>query len=131
MNRKCVNQPKELPRGAQTVGTVFALKNKNGAWIQSILHSFGYTDGANPSGNVIVSSNSIIGTTNQGGQGWGTVYQLQNTSNGWQETSLTSFQGFPGGMYPSGGLILSRGILFGTTSGGGQHDDGEVFQVIQ
>jgi uncharacterized repeat protein (TIGR03803 family) len=52
-------------------GTVFELSNADGAWTETILHSFGYdsSDGDGPYGNLIMdSTGSLCGMTSQGGK---------------------------------------------------------------
>jgi uncharacterized repeat protein (TIGR03803 family) len=54
-------------------GTVFKLtRNKDESWTESVLHSFDYADGSNPSAGVIFDAGNLYGTTYNGGDGGGT-----------------------------------------------------------
>ena len=64
---------------------------------------------------------NLYGTTELGGKyGIGTVFELSPTKTGkWTETIIHAFRGSPDGRNPAAGLVLSRGILYGTTYSGG------------
>ena len=119
-------------------GTVFAL-NTDGTGFTN-LHIFTATnapygtnsDGAAPSDGVILSGNTLYGTTVFGGSsGNGTVFALNTDGTGF--TNLHSFAGRPNlstGLISSGaGLILSGNTLYGTTYSGGTYGDGTVFSL--
>jgi uncharacterized repeat protein (TIGR03803 family) len=100
------------------------------------LYGFPYTfsNGAEPSGNLLLMGGSLYGTTTLGGvgegpYGLGTVYRF-NIQTG-EETLLHSFAGPPlDGELPYAGLIAdSAGNLYGTTDSGGLHDLGTVFML--
>ena len=74
--------------GASKIGTVFKLSppaTAGGAWTETVLSSFNYSDGANPVASLIVDSEGILyGTTSGGGVscpyvGCGTVFELTDT----------------------------------------------------
>jgi uncharacterized repeat protein (TIGR03803 family) len=51
-------------------------------------------------------------------------------SASWKEKVLYSFQGYPDGSLPAGGVVFDKkGNLFGATQGGGSDDNGEVFEL--
>jgi uncharacterized repeat protein (TIGR03803 family) len=116
-------------------GTVFKLSpSPNGAWTETILHSFtGGDDGANPyAGLVFDSHGNLYGTTVYGGgaaacgdafgdKGCGTVFMLSPSGGGeWTETILYRFNGNIDGSGPFAEVIFdSQGNLYGTTIGGG------------
>jgi uncharacterized repeat protein (TIGR03803 family) len=86
-----------------------------------VLHQFGKTssDGASPSGRLIVVNGTLYGTTTGGGGvtgGAGTVFAI---SAGGSETVLYRFKGGTDGASPKGGLTYYQGALYGTTSEGG------------
>ena len=87
------------------------------------LYSFtGSGDGASPTAGVIVSGSTLYGTANIGAYS-GVVFSLP--TSGGTPTVLAS-----SGATPSGAsLILSDGILYGTTSNGGANGDGDVYSV--
>jgi uncharacterized repeat protein (TIGR03803 family) len=100
-------------------GTVFSITTNGG--IYNIVHSFtNTTDGENPGAGVILSGNTLYGTTFNGGisssAGYGTVFSVG--TDGSDFTTLYSFTDGSDGAYPRGGLLLSGGSLFGTTGGG-------------
>jgi len=117
--------------GTNDVGIVFAV-NTNGTSFTN-LHSFGSSgDGANPYfGRLILSGNTLYGTTYQGGSNNnGTVFAV--TTDGSVYTNLHRFNGNPiDGAAPQSGLILSGSTLYGTTKFGGTNIGGygTVFAV--
>ena len=116
-------------------GTVFELVNSGGTYTENLLYSFTYkTDGASPYGALIMdSAGDLFGTTNRGGtSGYGTVFELVNSSGSYTERTLYSFAGSSDGAYPQAGLVMdSAGNLYGTTtSGGGTSNAGTVFELV-
>jgi uncharacterized repeat protein (TIGR03803 family) len=92
------------------------------------VHSFGgFPDGSYPIAGVILSGNTLYGTTADGGNpGAGTVYAINTDGTGY--TILHNFAGGSDGSGPSfGGLLLVGNTLYGTASGGGS--TGTVFKV--
>jgi uncharacterized repeat protein (TIGR03803 family) len=121
--------------GSSGSGTVFAV-NTDGTGFTN-LHTFTslsapYTgtnsDGAGPLAGLILSSNTLYGTTRQGGSsGKGTVFAVN--TDGTNFANLHSFNGTSDGAGPEAGLILSGNTLYGTANGGGRSDNGTVFAV--
>jgi uncharacterized repeat protein (TIGR03803 family) len=112
-------------------GAVFELSRSGGGWDEAVIWSFNGTDGAAPHDTpVFDKAGDLFGTT-QGGGGFaqGNVFKLTLGSEGWTETSIFSFTGGGNGCAPSGGVILSAGDLFGTTSECGTDDVGTVFEL--
>src|SRR5205807_237385 len=98
----------------------------------STVHSFNSIDGASPFGGLILSGNTLYGTTQAGGdRGGGTVFTVK--TDGTSFTNLHSFTYSSDGDGPSAGLILSGNILYGTTEGstfiGGPAQYGSVFAM--
>jgi uncharacterized repeat protein (TIGR02543 family) len=95
-----------------------------------LLHSFGtLNDGQHPASNLIYFAGNLYGTTPTGGvYSNGRVFRLSPDGG---ETELYDFLGGTAdGQNPQAGLIFdSSGNLYGTTSLGGMHDDGTVFQL--
>src|SRR5580658_10040852 len=86
--------------------------------------------GGKPSAGVILSGDTLYGTTQAYG---GTVFAISTNGTGF--TTLYSFtdgDGISDGIYPNG-LVLSGTTLYGTTSGGGfgpgTEGSGTVFAV--
>jgi len=118
--------------GLNNLGTVFELA-ANGT--ETVLLSFGNgdqfgtPDGAQPASGLWRNAvGNLYGTTFAGGNGYGTVYEL-NTQG--LETVLYSFTGGPDGGDPIGGLLLETGgvYLYGTTAAGGAYNNGTVFKL--
>lgn len=122
----------------------FALSNLTAASAQAqtitVLHNFtGGADGGSPyAGLTMGPGGDFYGTTYTGGNetgdchpfGCGTVFRLSRGGSGWVVTPLYSFVGRPDGMYPWGGVIVGPdGSLYGTTTEGGQDDNGTVYRL--
>lgn len=111
-------------------GTVFQLRppDSSGPWTESVLYAFaGGSDGDSPSyGPIIDSAGNLYGTTSQGGDGLGNVFELSAQG---QETSLHAFTRSDG-IEPSGLLRDKSGNLYGTTQAGGNANFGTVFKLI-
>jgi uncharacterized repeat protein (TIGR03803 family) len=78
---------------------------------------------------------TLFGTTQDGGKGYGNVFALTLTGDGWMMNDLYDFTGSADGAYPNGGLKGAAGDLFGTTQGGGNgigySGDGVLFELRQ
>jgi uncharacterized repeat protein (TIGR03803 family) len=113
--------------GRSSYGTVFAI-NINGTGFTN-LHSFTYSsDGGNPNAGLILSSNTLYGTTVLGGSsGYGTVFAVNTNGTGF--TNLYSFTGGSDGASPFAGLIISGNTLYGTEIGDGISAGGAVFSI--
>jgi uncharacterized repeat protein (TIGR03803 family) len=91
------------------------------------LHNFnGGTDGAYPVGGLVLSGNTLYGTTEAGSNG--TVFAVQTDG-----TDFRILHNFTGGTIdganPRVGLILSGDTLYGVTSAGGASGNGTVFKL--
>src|SRR5260221_6253553 len=115
-------------------GSVFKV-NTDGTGFTT-LHSFSATsgslstnsDGADPYGGLIMSGNTLYGTTEGGGSaGVGTVFAVNTDGTGF--TNLHSFTGGGDGAEPQAGLIISGNTLYGTAYAGGSASNGTVFAV--
>ncbi len=88
-------------------------------------------DGVGPSGSLVQGSDgNFYGTTFSGGlSGDGTIFRI---SSGGSFSNLYTFGPFPpNGPYgPRAGLVQgSDGNFYGTTTGGGMHNEGVVFRI--
>jgi uncharacterized repeat protein (TIGR03803 family) len=123
-----------LDGGASQKGCVFKLsRDTNGSWNETILHSFSGIDGVYPTAALVFDKlGNLYGTTVQGGvYGAGVAFELSPSGNGdWVETVLHNFGGANDGSAPLSELIFDKdGNLYGTTSSGGQHRGGTVFEL--
>jgi uncharacterized repeat protein (TIGR03803 family) len=108
-------------------GTVFKV-NTDGTGFAT-LHSFtGGAGGAWPEAGLVLSGNTLYGTTESGGgSGQGTVFKLNTDGTGY--ATLYSFTGGDDGANPQAGLILSDNTLYGTAQKGGSSGQGTVFSL--
>jgi len=121
--------------GGGGCGVVFALRNKAGAWTQTVLHVFagipsGYQcnvayDGENPyrMTPVLDSGGNIFGTTSQGGDGCGnkgTIWELSPAGGAkWNYTEIYVPIGFDPLANPDAGVSVDgQDNVYGTTGGG-------------
>lgn len=86
-------------------------------------------DGYGPEGALIISGNTLYGTTEYGGpNNAGTVFAV--TTNGTGFATLHSFTWLGEGGLPRSALTLIGGTLYGTAASGGQvWANGSIFQV--
>jgi uncharacterized repeat protein (TIGR03803 family) len=130
--------------GGSGNGTVFAI-NIDGTHFR-LLHSFSplpglypatNDNGAYPDAGLVLSGNTLYGTTSRGGtSGNGTIFAVSSDGTGF--STLYAFTQGSGSWYSSiinndgagpGGLALSGNTLYGTTSGGGTSANGTVFAI--
>ncbi len=110
-------------------GTVFKV---SGTGATTTLHSFSGSDGEDPYGGLILGSDgNLYGTTLFGGaNSYGTVFKLTPAG---ALTTLYSFcakSDCADGQFPYAGLIqASNGNFYGTTTAGGAHSVGTVFEI--
>ena len=87
------------------------------------LHNFTGTapDGANPVAGLSMDANgNLFGTTENGGVGYGTVFELKQTKSGFLFRPLYSFEGGSDGISPLARVVIGpNGSLYGTTWEGG------------
>lgn len=96
----------------------------------TVFHTFSFTDGSFPNGDLIRDrAGNLYGTTQFGGtSNQGIVFKLDSTG---QLTVLYSFTGGTDGGIPIGRLIQNKGSFYGITSSGGDATCacGTVFQL--
>jgi uncharacterized repeat protein (TIGR03803 family) len=120
-------------------GAVYELSPiTSGAWTETVIHTFGGSDGALPIGGLIFDpSGNLYGTTAEGGsvaycmgRGCGTVFELSPSGSSWTETTIHTFTGGADGKNSQAGLARdSAGNLYGTTSTDGGLKNGIVFEL--
>ena len=123
--------------GTNGNGTVFAI-NTGGSDFR-VLHTFGELfsigqgfqrtnlDGAEPYGGLVLSSNTLYGTTFEGGTvGYGTEFAVNTEGTGF--TTVHNFTGDDGG-WSYAGLMIADNTLYGTTQLGSPKYQGNVFAV--
>jgi uncharacterized repeat protein (TIGR03803 family) len=115
-------------------GTVFAINTDgtlfgNGTIFTNLYNFASGSDGANPYCGLVLSGDTLYGTTAGSGSGLapnGTVFAV--STNG-TFTPLHTFISASDGAGPHSGLVLSNNILYGTASQGGSHNVGTVFAL--
>jgi uncharacterized repeat protein (TIGR03803 family) len=91
-------------------------------WDETSLYSFTrLSDGGNPqSGIIFDSQGNIYGSNVNGGAGYGVVYKMTPSGEGWNYQVIYTFTGGQDGANPEGQLLLdSSGNLYGTATTGG------------
>lgn len=117
-------------------GSVFAFAPQSG--IETLLHQFSGSDGANPTANLIAYKGMLYGTTEFGGgqHSGGTVFKINPLTGA--ESVVYSFGNTAGdGADPTSSLIVVDHMLYGTTLRGGGYSDcpdgsegcGTIFEV--
>jgi uncharacterized repeat protein (TIGR03803 family) len=122
-------------------GTVFSVSTSGTGF--TVLRDFsaldtGFStnaDGAQPRGGVVPAGGKLYGTTSAGGMG-GTGVVFMMDASGSNYTVLHDFEPLDAqaaantdGAIPSGGLVMSNGVLYGTTLAGGVGGRGTVFAI--
>lgn len=125
----------------QGCGTVFELVRSGARYTLKTLVKFNSSNGAHPAGSLIADAKgNLFGTTFAGGTTLrclsegkcGTVFKIVKTATGYAAKPNTlAFFDIANGRGPAGSLIAdANGNLFGTTTGGGAHGDGTVFEIV-
>ena len=114
--------------GSANAGVVYRITRTASGPKETVIYTFkgGSSDGANPSGSLLIAPGGrIFGTTTGGGQGYGVVFELIPSSTGYTEKLLHVF---PRGEDPvnSGVIMDAAGNLYGETAGGGAFGDGTI-----
>jgi uncharacterized repeat protein (TIGR03803 family) len=122
--------------GSSGLGAIFRI-NSDGTGFTN-LHNFTGSDGRVPWAGLLLSDNTLYGTTLQGGSsGLGTVFQVNTDGAGFaslhdfsaRSTNSSGDYTNSDGAEPSAGLILSGGTLYGTAMDGGSTGAGTVFAL--
>jgi uncharacterized repeat protein (TIGR03803 family) len=121
-------------------GQMFTLRMSAQTFTNLYFFTAGFTnkDGAEPSGSLLLSGNTLYGSAGAGGtNGTGSMYAIM--TNGVGFTNYHSFSARTAnslghatnsdGAGPTGGFILSGSLLYGTAFAGGTNGNGTVFAV--
>ncbi len=114
-------------------GTVFSIKTDGTGFTNFYNFTGGFTQGAIPQAGLVLSGNTLYGTTSQGGTGGGTGTAFAVNTDGTSFTNLYNFQNGYGGVDPLAGLVLSGSTLYGTANQGADslsYNYGTVFRIV-
>lgn len=98
-----------------------------------LINSGTNTDGARPTGGLVLDGSTLYGTTYHGGTSNGVVFAMQTDGSGY--AVLKYFSAINGigtnsdGAAPVAGLILNGDTLYGVTVGGGVAGCGNIFKL--
>lgn len=107
-------------------GTVFKVDVDGTGF--AVLKHFTWYDGGHPHGTLVLSGATLYGTTIDGGSsGNGTIFKLNTDGSGF--AVLRELDAWVDGGAPYAGLLLSDGVLYGMTSGGGSEGCGTLFKL--
>jgi uncharacterized repeat protein (TIGR03803 family) len=124
--------------GNNSAGTVFKI-NTDGSGFQIIEHFDFASTGYSPQGDLLLSGDTLYGTTHAGGaNGGGTVYSIDTRGSNF--TVLHSFSmpvSAGSGAYTNSdgglsvaGLLLADNTLYGTTPYGGSNGVGTAYAIV-
>src|ERR1044071_1794172 len=114
---------------------VLVLPRQVSAQPSTLVHAFTGLGGLYPYAGLILSGNTLYGTTyGDCVYNCGTVFKVNTDGTGFTNLHLFTSDSNPyatnsDGANPQAGLILSGNALYGTASGGGTFGSGTVFQV--
>lgn len=108
--------------GQYALGTIFEISPSENGWTYTVLHRFagpGLFDSYAPL--TMDSAGNLYGTTYEGGtDGFGVVFELTPSGNGWTYTVLHNFTGLTDGAFPRSPVLTApNGVLFGAAYSGG------------
>ncbi|MGA8533210.1 MAG: choice-of-anchor tandem repeat GloVer-containing protein [Candidatus Tumulicola sp.] len=118
-------------------GTAFKLTPSGSGYTEKELYGFkGGLDGKSPWGIISHGAGALYGVTFQGGSegnggnGWGTVFELTRGNSGYTENILYRFRGGTDAWEPLGPIVFDKaGTLYGVSAFGGSRNDGAVFKL--
>jgi len=119
--------------GGLTHGVVWKLTPGGGGYTESVLYSFGSTNGSNdgnyPLGGLILVGKTLYGTTSGGGvTGNGTIFKVSTTGTNY--AILHSFDDSDGKSPEFAAWSVSGKTLYGTTQVGGVGGTGVVWKFV-
>jgi uncharacterized repeat protein (TIGR03803 family) len=121
------------PGGAGGAYSLTPPASGTGLWTESLLANFDVTNGSFPiAGVVLGGGGTLYGATWEGGSAiGGTVYSVAppaSPGGPWTEAIIENFGGTAGDS-PIGGLLLRKGVLYGTLALSGPGNAGTVFAL--
>ncbi len=106
-------------------GSVFSVDTNGGNF--TTLHKFTGSDGSEPVCDLVLSGDTLFGTTYSGGESnLGVIFSVETNGSNFQV--LHAFSPADG-THPAAGLLLFGGTLYGTASEGGENGVGSIFAI--
>jgi uncharacterized repeat protein (TIGR03803 family) len=115
--------------GASDDGTIFRFAEADGVWNYSVVHSFDGSDGYRPF--AAPGGGLGVGTTFEGGLGYGTIYDLSGAKFSGPIYSFCSLANCSDGAYPMGGVVNVTTTYFGTAEEGGAYGQGTLWKLVK
>jgi uncharacterized repeat protein (TIGR03803 family) len=112
------------------VAFLFALPSQAQSF--QVLYNFtGGFDGAIASSSLAIdNAGNLYGSTEGGGVGYGTIFELKKVNSSWVLVPKYAFTGTPDGRIPMYSVIFGPdGTLYGSTYNGGSSDFGTLFRL--
>jgi uncharacterized repeat protein (TIGR03803 family) len=112
-------------------GVVYELSPSGNGWTFTVLYSLAGTSPCGPAALAMDAAGNLYGATQcDGANGFGNIFKLTNTGNGWTYTSLHDFAGGNDGQWPRSNVTIDAdGNLYGTTQGDGYRYYGTVWMI--
>jgi uncharacterized repeat protein (TIGR03803 family) len=117
-------------------GVIFSMKKTSKGWKQTVIHSINFpSEGGFPyEGLMRDAAGNLYGVAPSGGTaGYGVVYRLSHTKQGWVDKVLYSFtnqNGDGSGLYWIDLISDASGNIYGATSFGGTNGSGMVWELV-
>jgi uncharacterized repeat protein (TIGR03803 family) len=117
-------------------GVIFSMKKTSKGWKQTVIHSINFpSEGGFPyEGLMRDAAGNLYGVAPSGGTaGYGVVYRLSHTKQGWVDKVLYSFTNQSGdgsGLYWIDLISDASGNIYGATSFGGTNGSGMVWELV-
>lgn len=113
--------------GPDSQGSIFQMTLSDGSWNLGIIHDGGALVGTNLSFD---ATGNLYGARISGRGDDGEAFKMSLVDGSWTYTLLHAFTGGDQGDTPYEGMVMdANGNLWGTTSGGGAHNYGMVYEI--
>ncbi len=113
--------------GPEGDGSIFQLTPSGQSWNLQVIHAGGALVGTNLNFD---AAGNLYGTRATDQSALGEAFKMSLVDGSWTYTLLHSFSGQGEGATPYDGMVMdSNGNLWGTTSGGGVHNYGLVYEI--
>jgi uncharacterized repeat protein (TIGR03803 family) len=111
--------------GSSNQGCIFTIDTA-GTNYKHLLN-FNGTNGAYPTGSLVLGDSVLYGMTYAGGNSQGVIFRIDTTGNNYNK--MLDFKPDVTGATPYGSLFLSGDLLYGMTAYGGSGGQGNLFKI--